>query len=139
MGQGVSVEMLIRDIQGELARRPYELVSVPGGWMFRTRVQLADAIRALIHPRDQKLGYTEVEMAVLCAIAYHPPVDRAGLVDIFGSEISRDILARLRHLGLIATGPRSPRPGASHRFVKTEQFLLTFELEGPRNLPELKD
>lgn len=39
----------------------------------------------------------EMEMAVLCAIAYHHPIDRAGLADIFGKEISRDLLARLRY------------------------------------------
>ena len=44
VGQGASVEMLIDDIQVELAGRPYELAQVAGGWMFRTRTQFADAI-----------------------------------------------------------------------------------------------
>ena len=46
VGQGVSVEMLIADIQAELAGRPYELAAVSGGWMFRTRTQFAEAITA---------------------------------------------------------------------------------------------
>lgn len=46
VGQGASVEMLIEDIQAELTGRPYELVQVAGGWMFRTRTQFADAIKA---------------------------------------------------------------------------------------------
>jgi len=137
VGQGVSVEMLIDDIQAELAGRPYELARVAGGWMFRTRTQFADALKAATDLAEQSLTFTEMEMGVLCAIAYHQPIDRAGLKDIFGKEISRDLLARLRYKDLIASGPRSPRPGAPHTFVTTTEFLATFALESLRDLPEL--
>lgn len=137
VGQGVSVEMLIEDIQGELTGRPYELAQTGGGWMFRTRTQFADAIKAATDLGDQALAFTEMEMGVLCAIAYHQPIDRAGLKDIFGKDVSRDLLARLRFKELIASGPRSPRPGAPHTFVTTETFLMTFDLQNLRDLPEL--
>ena len=84
VGQGASVEMLIEDIQAELTARPYELAQVAGGWMFRTKTQFADAIKAAADLGDQSLAFTEMEMGVLCAIAYHQPIDRAGLADIFG-------------------------------------------------------
>ncbi|WGT52649.1 SMC-Scp complex subunit ScpB [Thioclava nitratireducens] len=138
VGQGASVEMLIEDIQAELTGRPYELVQVAGGWMFRTRAQFADAIKAAAHFGEQSLAFTEMEMGVLCAIAYHQPIDRAGLADIFGKEVSRDLLARLRYKDLITSGPRSPRPGAPHTLVTTETFLVTFDLESLRDLPELE-
>jgi len=138
VGQGASVEMLIEDIQAELAGRPYELAQVADGWMFRTRTQFADAIKAAADLGDQSLAFTELEMGVLCAIAYHQPIDRAGLADIFGKEISRDLLARLRYKELIANGPRAPRPGAPHTFVTTETFLVTFDLQSLRDLPELE-
>ena len=54
------------------------------------------------------------------------------------AEISRDLLARLRYNGLIASGPRAPRRGAPHTFVTTDQFLATFDLETLRDLPELE-
>ena len=79
--------------------------------MFRTRTQFSEAIKATADLGEQSLAFTEMEMAVLCAIAYHQPIDRAGLADIFGKEVSRDLLARLRARDLIATGPRSPRAG----------------------------
>ena len=138
VGQGASVEMLIEDIQAELTGRPFELVQVAGGWMFRTRPQFADAVKAAADLGDQPLAFTEMEMGVLCAIAYHQPIDRAGLADIFGKEVSRDLLARLRYKNLIASGPRSPRPGAPHTFVTTETFLVTFDLQSLRDLPELE-
>ena len=137
VGQGASVEMLIDDIQAELTGRPYELAQVAGGWMFRTKTQFADAIKAVADLGEQSLAFTEMEMGVLCAIAYHQPIDRAGLKDIFGKEVSRDLLARLRYKDLITSGPRSPRPGAPHTFVTTETFLVTFDLQSLRDLPEL--
>ncbi|AYE88113.1 SMC-Scp complex subunit ScpB [Sulfitobacter sp. D7] len=138
VGQGASVEMLIEDIRAELTGRPYELAQVAGGWMFRTRTRFAEAIKVAADLADQSLAFTEMEMGVLCAIAYHQPIDRAGLADIFGKEISRDLLARLRYKDLIASGPRSPRPGAPHTFVTTQTFLVTFDLESLRDLPELE-
>ncbi|MBR9839187.1 MAG: SMC-Scp complex subunit ScpB [Rhodobacteraceae bacterium] len=137
VGQGASVELLIGDIQAELAARPYELAQVGGGWMLRTRTRFAEAIRAAADVGAQALPFTETELGVLCAIAYHQPIDRAGLAEIFGKEISRDLLTRLRMRELIATGPRSPRPGAPHSFVTTETFLATFDLQSLRDLPEL--
>ena len=133
-----TVEMLIEDIQAELTDRPYELAQVAGGWMFRTKTQFADAIKAAADLGDQSLAFTEMEMGVLCAIAYHQPIDRAGLADIFGKEVSRDLLARLRYKDLIASGPRSPRSGAPHTFVTTETFLVTFDLQSLRDLPDLE-
>ncbi len=137
VGQGASVDMLINDISSDLAGRPYEIVRVAGGWMFRTRTQFAEAIKAAADLKEQSLAFTEMEMGVLCAIAYHQPIDRAGLRDIFGKEVSRDLLARLRFKDLIASGPRAPRPGAPHTFVTTETFLTTFDLQTLRDLPEL--
>jgi segregation and condensation protein B len=138
VGQGASVEILIDDIQAELTGRPYELVQVAGGWMFRTMAQFTDAIKAAADLGEQSLAFTEMEMGVLCAIAYHQPIDRAGLADIFGKEVSRDLLARLRYKDLIASGPRSPRPGAPHTFVTTETFLVTFDLQSLRDLPDIE-
>ncbi|MFG6531589.1 MULTISPECIES: SMC-Scp complex subunit ScpB [unclassified Sulfitobacter] len=138
VGQGASVEMLIEDIQAELTGRPYELAQFAGGWIFRTKTQFAEAIKAAADLGDQSLAFSEMEMGVLCAIAYHQPIDRAGLADIFGKEVSRDLLARLRYKDLIASGPRSPRPGAPHTFVTTETFLVTFDLQNLRDLPELE-
>jgi len=63
VGQGASVEMLLDDIQAELAERPYELVQTANGWMFRTKKRFADAIKAAANIGDQTLAFTEMEMA----------------------------------------------------------------------------
>lgn len=137
VGSSVSIDMLIDDIQAELKSRPYELVRISNGWMYRTKTRFADAIRAAADLGDQRAEFNEMEMAVLCAVAYHQPIDRAGLAGIFGKEVSRDLLARLRYLKLIADGPRAPRRGAPHTFVTTPEFLAMFDLQNLRDLPEL--
>ncbi len=137
IGQAANLDMLIEDIQAELQGRPYELVAMAGGWMHRTRAQYADAIHTAADTGEQRIDLNEMEMAVLCAIAYHQPISRDGLKDMFEKEISRDLLARLRFKGLIGNGPKSPHRGAPHTFVTTPEFLVLFDMQNLRDLPEL--
>jgi segregation and condensation protein B len=53
-----------------------------------------------------------------------------------GRNISRDVIAALRGAHLIATGPRSPQPGAPHTYV-TLAFLAIWGLASLRDLPDL--
>lgn len=142
VGTATAVDLILEDIKAELKSRPYELFQVrqgsAGGWMFRTKSRFAEAIKAAANTGEKQLDFNEAEMAVLCAVAYHQPIDRAGLKEIFGKEISRDLLARLRYKDLIANGPRSPRPGAPHTYVTTANFLATFDLQSLRDLPDLQ-
>ena len=72
----------------------------------------------------------------VAAIAYHQPITRDGLKDIFGKEISHDLIGRLHARGLIGTGPRSPRRGAPYTYVTTDKILVTFDLETLQDLPD---
>lgn len=137
VGQGANIDLLIADIQEELKGRPYELIAVAGGWMHRTRPQYSDAIKAAVHISQQSFSLNEMEMAVLCAVAYHQPIDRKGLEDIFGKPVGRDVIDRLRFNKMIGNGPRSPRRGAPQTFVTTKEFLVRFDMQTLRELPEL--
>lgn len=136
VGQGVSVDLLIADLAVDLAERPYAVVQVADGWMLQTRPAYAPAIRAAADVGSQDLELNEFDVAVLAAVAYHQPITREGLKDIFGKEISRDLIGRLHTQNLIAIGPRSPRRGAPYTFVTAEQFLVAFGLESLRDLPD---
>lgn len=136
VGQGASLDLLIEDIQAELLQRPYELVAVADGWLMRTRVRFADATRTASDVNEQLLDLNEFEVAVLASIAYHQPLTRDGLKDIFGKDISRDLIGRLRVQDLITTGPRSPRAGAPYTYVTTQKFLVVFGMESLRDLPD---
>jgi len=136
VGQRACVELLIEDLAGDLEGRSFEVAKVADGWMFRTRPTYAAAIRAAADVGEQDLDLREFDFAVLAAIAYHQPVTRDGLKDIFGKEIGRDLIGRLHAQGLIGTGPRSPRRGAPYTYVTTEQFLVAFGLESLHDLPD---
>ena len=136
VGQGISVDLLIEDLATDLAGRAFEIAKVGGGWMFRTRPIYAPAIRAAADVGEQVLDLSAFDVAVLGAIAYHQPITRDGLKDIFGKEISRDLIGRLHAQSLIGTGPRSPRRGAPYTYVTTEKFLAVFDLETLQDLPD---
>lgn len=136
VGQGVSVDLLIDDLRADFKGRAFELAKVAGGWMLRTRPAYAAAIRTAAEVGDQALDLREFDVAVLAAIAYHQPIPRDGLKDIFGKEISRDLIGRLHARWLIGTGPRSLRRGAPYTFVTTERFLVAFDLESLQDLPD---
>jgi len=136
VGQGVSVDLVIEDLAVDLAGRSFEVAQVAGGWMLRTRSAYAPAIKAAADLSDPMLELNPFDAAVLAAIAYFQPITRDGLGDIFGKEISRDLIGRLHASGLIATGPRAPKRGAPYTFVTTDQFLAVFGLTTLNDLPD---
>lgn len=138
VGQGASVDLLIEDLRVELAGRAFEIACIADGWIMRTRTQFADAIRTAADLGDQGMAFTEYEMAVLATIAYHQPISRAELKEVFGKDINRDLIGRLYAKDLIATGPRSPKRGAPYTYVTTQGFLLAFDLQNLRDLPDME-
>ena len=136
VGKSCRLDELIAEIRDELKGRPYDLVFVAGGWQHRTRPRFADAIRAAAPTNDGEATLTRGENFVVAAIAYLQPVTRAELTGLAGREIGRDVLARLKQLGLIAAGPRTPAPGAPLTYVTTGKFLATFGLGSLRDLPD---
>ena len=136
VGQGAAVDLLVEDLAADLEGRSFEVAKVGDGWILRTRVAYGPAIRSAAEAGAQVLDLSEFDIAVLAAIAYHQPVTRDGVKDIFGKEIARDLIGRLDAQGLIGTGPRSPRRGAPYTFVTTDRFLVAFGLESLRDLPD---
>ena len=115
IGSDCNLDQLIADIRDELRSRPYELVDVAGGFQHRTRRVYGEVIRASGAVASKGVDLTELEKLVLTAVAYFQPITRSGLADILCRNISRDVIAALRGAELIATGPRSPQPGAPHK------------------------
>ena len=123
------------DLRAELADRPAELRRGGQAWALRRRPTYGLAIRAALALDPQASRLSERELAVLADIAWHQPITPADLDALFGTAVSRDLLARLRAEGLIAHGIRSPTPGAPRSWVTTEAFLDRFGLESLQDLP----
>ncbi|MBL8579314.1 SMC-Scp complex subunit ScpB [Mesorhizobium sp.] len=140
VGKSCSIDLLIDDIREELRGRPYDLVSVAGGWKHLTRPAYADAIRGAFGTAVGGSGrdLTQSESLVLMCIAYFQPITRGELSSFFGKEVSRDLIGHLRGAKLIASGPRSPTPGAPYTYVTTKEFLLEFGLDTLRDLPDFE-
>lgn len=138
IGREASIDLLIEDIRADLQRRPYDIVSVAGGWQMRTRPAYAVAIEASTASPERRLEVTQNEAMVLVSIAYHQPVTRAGVTEILGREVSRDVIGSLRDKNMITAGPRSPTPGAPFTYVTTKGFLSHFGLDTLRDLPDLE-
>ncbi|MVA52655.1 segregation and condensation protein B [Agrobacterium vitis] len=139
VGKDCSIDLLIDDLREELSSRPYELVSVAGGWQHRTWPRFAETIRASSAPtRGGAAALTEFEAMVLVAMGYYQPITRGELSKIFGKEVSRDTISALRGAGFVTSGPRSPTPGAPYTYVTTKHFLSAFGMETLRDLPEIE-
>lgn len=138
VGKSCSIDLLIDDIREELRGRPYDLVSVAGGWKHLTRPAYADAIRAAVGGGERAVDLTQSEVLVLMCVAYFQPITPGELSSFFGKEISRDLIGHLRGAKLIASGPRSPTPGAPYTYVTTKEFLLEFGLDTLRALPDFE-
>ena len=54
VGKACNLDLIIDDIRDELRGRPYEIVSVAGGWSFRTKLGFGDAIRAALGGREDE-------------------------------------------------------------------------------------
>ncbi|RWA58067.1 SMC-Scp complex subunit ScpB [Mesorhizobium sp.] len=140
VGRSCNLDLVIDDIRAELAGRPYELVSVAGGWQHRTKKVFSDVIHAAFGTPagEGAKELSQSEALVLMCIAYFQPITRGELSSFFGKEVSRDLIGVLRAQDLIASGPRSPQPGAPYTYVTTKNFLSQFGLDTLRQLPDFE-
>jgi segregation and condensation protein B len=138
VGKNCKLDLIIDDIREELRGRPYDLVAVAGGWKHLTRPAYADAIRIAVGADERTIDLSQSEVLVLMCIAYFQPITRAELSAFFGKEVSRDLIGTLRGQNFIASGPRSPTPGAPYTYVTTKEFLLQFGFDTLRDLPDFE-
>lgn len=138
VGKNCNIELIIDDIRAELVGRPYELVSVTGGWQHRTKKAFSDVIRTATGQGDVSRTLSQSDALVLMCIAYFQPITRGELSSFFGKEVSRDLIGVLRSQDLIASGPRSPQPGAPYTYVTTKTFLSHFGFDTLRDLPDFE-
>jgi segregation and condensation protein B len=128
VGRDCALELLLDDLREDFRGRPMELVRAGESFALHTRPAFGPAIRAAFDiPADAK-QLTKLEAGVLMAVAMFQPVTRGEISEMFGREISRDLIAALREEGLITAGPRSPKLGAPYAYVTTQKFLVEFGL-----------
>jgi segregation and condensation protein B len=138
VGRDCAIDLLLDDLREDLRGRPIELVRAGASFSLHTRPAFGPAVRVAFDIRADGKQLTKLEAGVLMAVAMLQPVTRGEISEMFGREISRDLIASLREEGLIAAGPRSPKLGAPYAYVTTEKFLIEFGFESLRDLPDLE-
>lgn len=138
VGKDCSIDLLIDDLIEELRDRPYELISVAGRWQHRTRKRFANVVFDVNSSRPQLRDLSQGDLLVLAIVAYHQPITRGEISKFIGKEVSRDTIAHLRSQELVASGPRSPQPGAPYTLITTKTFLSQFGLDSLRDLPDME-
>ena len=109
VGRDCALDLLLDDLREDFRGRPIELVRAGESFTLHTRPAFGPAVRVAFDiPADAK-QLTKLEAGVLMAVAMFQPVTRGEISEMFGREISRDLIAGLREEGLIAAGAaRSP-------------------------------
>lgn len=81
VGKNCNLELIIDDIRAELAGRPYELVSVAGGWQHRTKKVFGDVIHAAFGQQGRQRGKRAVAGGGACPYVHCLfPTDHPGRV-----------------------------------------------------------
>lgn len=132
----VDADAVLAALQARYAGRGVELVSVAGGWQFRTA---ADLVGALTRVVPQKRRLPRVAMETLAVIAYHQPVTRAEIEQIRGAALSQATFDALLEAGLVAPQGRRDSPGRPTLWGTTPGFLAQFGLGGLRDLPRREE
>lgn len=113
-----------------------ELVSVAGGYQFRTKPGRASLAKKLVKVQTQRLSSGCME--TLSIIAYRQPAMKEDIDKIRGVDSSYFIRTLLEKK-LIRISGRSELPGRPMLYVTTDEFLEVFGLTDLSALPSLRE
>ncbi len=126
------INQLIAALSARHAGRGFELVSVSGGWCFRTAPDLAPYLPAL-PGLDRRIP--RVAMEVLTLIAYEQPVTRVEMEAFRSAAVSQKTLDLLLELDLVQPLGQKQVPGRPMLWGTTAHFLSLFSLQSLEDLP----
>ena len=133
---GAEVEAVLEALRTRYAGRGVELVTVAGGWQFRTAEDLAPKLKRVVQvPRR----LARAAMETLAIIAYHQPVTRSEVEEIRGASLAQTTLDQLLEAGLVTPRGRRETPGRPTLWATTPAFLVQFGLRELRELPRREE
>ncbi len=118
----------------EQSGRAFSIEEIAEGYQLLTRRQYADIIAALKKSKaDRKISAAAIE--VLAIIAYKQPIRRVDIEAIRGVQCG-EVVRALMERGLVRIVGRDEAPGAPLLYGTTKEFLETFGLKSPADLPK---
>jgi segregation and condensation protein B len=139
-GDRDTVEDILRSLTEEFAphgERGFELVSLAGGWAFRTNPLCEDAVSALFELPEDASRLSPAAMETLAIVAYLQPVSRPQIAEIRGVN-SDSPLHKLIEREFITEVGRSQAAGGAVLYGTTPRFEAMFGLSGLDALPDLE-
>ncbi len=133
------VQQVINELVNEYeqnAQRGFVLVNVAQGFQFRTRIEWAPYLRAMVKVAPLRLSQPSLE--TLSIVAYRQPITRAEIDQIRGVD-SGGVLKTLLERNLVKIVGKKEEPGRPVIYGTTETFLEVFSLRSLQDLPTLKD
>lgn len=112
------------------------IVSVAGGFEFRTKPEMAPWLSLLFPAKPQRLSTPAIE--TLALIAYRQPMTRNEIESLRGVD-SSGILKTLMEKRLIRVVGRKEEPGRPLLYATSKEFLELFELKDLNDLPPLSE
>lgn len=131
-----TIRKLLDELREEWAARPAELVSLAGGWRFRTRAEYMPYLERINPEKPPK--YSRAVMETLAIIAYRQPVTRGDIEDIRGVSVASTVIKALEDRGWIDVVGYRDTPGRPALLATTRKFLDDLGLRSLNELPALE-
>lgn len=113
--------------------RGVQIIELEDAFQMCTKPSMYDYLIRMTH-RPKKHTLTDVALETLSIIAYKQPVTRAEIEKIRGVN-SDHAINRLVEYNLVCEAGRLDAPGKPILFGTTEEFLRTFGVRSPEDLP----
>ena len=130
------IDGIINKLTDMYQNRGFELIKVGNKYMFKTCEDLAFIMQREVKAQ-RKLSKAAIE--TLSIIAYHQPVTRAEIEDIRGVTVSSGTIDTLLQMNWIKISGRRKIAGSPLVYGTTEEFLVHFDLENLRDLPDMQE
>ena len=134
--KNADLDLLLDRLDDLYKDRGLELRKIGNKFMFKTSSDLTFIMQREAKSQ-RKLSKAAIE--TLAIIAYHQPVTRAEIEEIRGVSVSSGTIDTLLQMNWVKINGRRRVPGNPLAYGTTEEFLVHFDLENIKDLPEMQE
>ena len=134
--ENTNIDEIINKIEDMYQNRGFELKKIGNKFMFKTSGDLSFIMQREAKAQ-RKLSKAAIE--TLAIIAYHQPVTRAEIEDIRGVTVSSGTIGTLLQMNWVKIKGRRKVPGNPIAYGTTEEFLVHFDLQSIKDLPDMQE
>ena len=134
--ENTNIDEIINKIEDMYQNRGFELKKIGNKFMFKTSGDLSFIMQREAKAQ-RKLSKAAIE--TLAIIAYHQPVTRAEIEDIRGVTVSSGTIDTLLQMNWVKIKGRRKVPGSPIAYGTTEEFLVHFDLQSIKDLPDMQE